>query len=184
MNLTEPLLIPPDRYAYLANLVMLMGVYDCAAGAAWMGKRFTAVGFALGVWVAYSLVLCWAQVAVWQDSYTLFAYLDAQPDVEEHADIRYQVQCDLAGQLTVDGRYEEAISEYLDYTRHHGKVAAIFHQMGLDYFEMGQYTQALVVLKEAYALQPNPVTKALMQAVQQKLAEKGGGSLSAPAAKP
>jgi hypothetical protein len=184
MNLTEPLLIPPDRYAHLANLVMLMGVYDCAAGAGWMERRFRVVMVALGAWVAYSLALCWAQEAVWENSYTLFAYLDAQPCVREHADIYYQVQCDRAGQLLADGNYPEALNQYLDYTQHFVRNAVVLHQIGLTYFKLGQYTEALQFLKEAYALLPNPVTEALMRKTQLMLAEQPGGSAGSPAAKP
>ena len=184
MNLTELLLIPPDRYAHLANLVMLMGAYDCAAGAEWMEKRFTLVIFGLGAWVAYSMALCWAQVAVWENSYTLFAYLEAQPCVQEHADLRDQVQSDRAGQLTADGNYREALEVYADYLQRHAKDPVALHQVGLNYFKLGQYATALRFLKQAYALWPNPVTMGLMQATQQKLAEKTGGSAGATAAKP
>ena len=186
MNLTEPVLIPPDRYAHLANLVMLMGVYDCVAGAAWVERKFTVVMLGLGAWVACSLALCWAQVGVWKDSYTLFTYLEAQPCVQEHADLRYEVQSYLAAQLTVDGRNWEAVAQYKDYAQHHGVDAAVLHQLGLNYFELGQYAHALLVLKEAETLMPNPLTEGLIQQAEKKQAEETGASpgTATPAAKP
>ncbi len=173
MNLTEAVLLPPDRYAYLANLVMLLGIYDGLTTSAKMERRRWAVGAAIGAAVVFWMGLTWAQLAVWTDSYTLLAYLEAQPCTQEHEDLRYQLLRMKAGQQTMDGYYAEALANYLDYAQHRGVDAKLLHQIGLDYFSLGQYAQALPYLERANQMGTNPTTQALIAATKEKLAAAG-----------
>jgi tetratricopeptide (TPR) repeat protein len=170
LNLTEPVLIPQDRYSYLADLVFLLGVYDTLVTTLQAGQRrwALAVGAALAF---YGMALSWAQLSIWEDSYTLFAYLEAEPCVEEHTTLRYQMMRMKAGQLTLDGRYEEAIANYLEFARHRGVDTQLLHQIGLDYYLLGQYAKAQPFLEDAYKLGLKPETAQLLAAVKAKLAD-------------
>jgi hypothetical protein len=186
LGLTEEPTTPADRYTYLPNAFSALLL-------AWLASRLwslfpppMATRVVLGAGVVLLPILglqSRRQLCIWQNSYTLFSYLETTPEIKSQPVLEDLIYALKSTQLLIDGNPADALSirEYLVCREPENyyfwyRLGAVLHLLGKD-------AEALKALHVAYSLGQDPAAWELIQTIQNatppgKAASAGGGTES------
>ena len=168
LGLFEKPATPVDRYSYLPDAFFSLFL-------AWLASRcwprrptLTASRIVLAGCLASIAILglqSRRQLRIWENSHTLFAHLEASPEIQAQPMLQEHIYSLEAAQLLVDGQLTAALDIYNNLTRLESGNYLYWHQRGLTLHLLGRETEALQSLHTAYALGQNPVTLQLIESI-------------------
>jgi hypothetical protein len=168
LGLTENPATPVDRYSYLPNAFfsLLLAWIACRC---WPRRLTSTASWILqGSCVAFIAMMglqSHRQLRIWENSYTLFARLEASPEVQAQPVLQEHIHNLEAAQLLLDGHLTAALNIYNDLVHLESGNYLYWHQRGLTLHLLGREAEALQSLHTAYALGRSPVTLQLIQLI-------------------
>ncbi|MGZ0708376.1 tetratricopeptide repeat protein [Coraliomargarita sp. W4R53] len=168
LNPLETTIFLPDRYAHLTQcfLILLIAVFINGIHRVSIQKHhYSNLGILI---IATTLAgLSYAQTPKWRDSDTLFEHIEQQPwSKEPHS--AYILNRLKSGNYVWNGQYKEAIAAYHELLKQYPNESIFWHQLGLCYFRLEDYSKAEAALSRAITSSPAPapVSQLLLEHIQ------------------
>lgn len=156
LGVTEGNVFPPDRYAYLLQAILMIGMFLVLPGA-WLSTKTaisnSVLGLSAAVLVAY-VPSNLSQQRIWEDSYTLFEHIRDVPWVNESPDRMLQIDLMEGRKLMQDKRYDDALALYYPLIRSHPIHEAVYFTAIAEFLK-GRLDRALKVSTDGLILWPD-----------------------------